>query len=324
MRSNEGILIFRDRIIQVYKMYEKVFLAMAKFIGTLYMLLEINSVMGYTSLFTKSYVIGALACICAILPVQFIILIGMIVVIGNILSFNLYMGIGIIIVFLCMYIFFIRLYPRESLLIIITLIGFKFNLHYAITIIAALFGGFPFIIAILIGILGVFSIERIEPIIQATLQGKDSLTLFTDSHDLFMEQVIHNPTMLATMSVLLITFCTVYIIRKQRIDYAPYIGIVIGGAMNIMGFILAILFLGIPINVLLLIIMSIISMGLGSIIQFMAKTLDYSRSETVEFEDDDNYYFVKVVPKIKTKKDYSKIEKVYTGNKKNETFGIEE
>lgn len=324
MKSNEGILICRDRMIQMYKMYDKVFRAMAKFIGTLYILLEMNSIMGYSSVFGKSYVIAALACVCAILPAQFIIPVVMIVVGANILSFNLYMGIGSLVIFLCMYIFFIRLYPRESLLIIIVLMGFKFNLHYVITIIAALFGGFPSIIAILMGVLGGFSIGRIEPIVQAALQGQDSLTLFTKSLDLFMEQVIHNPTILATMSVLLIVFCIVYVIRIQKIDYAPYIAIVIGGAMNILGFIMAILFLDVSVNVLLLITMSIISIGLASVIQFMAKTLDYSRSENVQFEDDDNYYYVKVVPKIKTKKDYSKVEKVYTGNKQNEFFEIEE
>lgn len=324
MKSNEGILICRDRVLQVYKMYDKVFRAMLKFIGTLYILLEMNSEMGYSPVFGRSYIIGTLACICALLPAHFIIPVVMFIIGANILSFNLYMGIVSFTIFLCIYIFFIRLYPRESLLMIIVLVGFKFNLHYTITIIAALFGGFPCIVAILIGVLGVFSLQRIEPIIQATLQGQDSMTLFTETFKLFMEQVIHNPSILATMSVLLVVFCIVYLVRIQKIDYAPYIAIVMGGAMNIIGFIMAILFLEISVNIGLFITMSIISIIVASIVQFMSKTLDYSRSETVQFEDDDNYYFVKVVPKIKTKKDYSKIEKIYTGNKQNELFEIEE
>lgn len=288
------------------------------------MLLEINKAIGYAPILTKSYVIGVLACICGILPAQFIMPIAMIVIGVNMLSLNLYMGIVVLAIFLCLYIFFVRLYPNESLLIVLTILAFRFNLHYAVPLIAALFGGVPLIVAMLIGVLGVFSMQRIETIVQATLQGKDNITLFTESLNAFVEQVIHNPTMLATMSVLLIVFCIVYVIRKQMIDYAPYIGIVIGGAINVLGFIMAILFLNISINVLLLITMSIISIVLASMIQFMAKTLDYSRSEMVQFEDEDNYYYVKVVPKIKARKNYSKVEKVYTAPKMNEMIEIQE
>ncbi|MEF9959845.1 MAG: hypothetical protein RR090_10960 [Niameybacter sp.] len=324
MKPNESLLIFRDQAMQFYKMYEKIFLAMAKFMGTIYMLIEINNTIGYTPVLTRSYVIGALACVSALLPVQFMMIMAMIIIVTHLLSFNLLIGMGMFMICLCLYIFFIRLYPKESLMIVVTILAFKLNLHYAVAIIGGLFGGFSVSVGILIGIVAVFSMQSIAPIVQATVQAKEPLSMFVGSLNVFMAQVVQNPTMLATMSVLLIVFCVVLVIRKQMLDYAPYIAIIIGGAMNILGFVMAILFLKLPINVLLLVVMSIISVFLASIIQFMSKPLDYSRSETVQFEDEDNYYFVKVVPKVKAQKEYSKVEKVYAGHHKSEAIEIEE
>lgn len=324
MKPNEGLLMFRERAIQFYKMYEKIFIAMAKFITVIYMLIEINSTIGYAPILTRGYIIGVIACVGALLPIQYIMIVSMLIISIHLLSFNLLIGLGMSLICLCLYVFYIRLYPKESLIIVLTILAFKLNLHYAVPIIAGLFGGFQIVIAILIGILGVFSIHCIEPIVQVALKSEDSLRLCLDSLDIVVTQVFQNPTMLATMSILLVVFCIVFIVKRQMIDYAPYIGIVIGGAMNMLGFVIAILFLNVQVNVLLMVVMSILSVVLASIIQFMSKTLDYSRSETVQFEDEDNFYFVKVVPKIKAQADYTKIEKIYTGHNKKEVVEIEE
>ena len=47
---------------------------------------------------------------------------------------------------------------------------------------------------------------------------------------------------------------------------------------------------------------SILSTGIGFLIEFLCFNLDYSRTEKVQFEDDEYYYYVKAVPKIKDMK----------------------
>lgn len=324
MRPNESILIFRDKVIQFYKMYEKICIGMAKFLSIVFMLITINKTIGYASAFTKSYTILAVALVSVLLPSQYIMLIIMSIITIHLLSFNIILGIGSGIIFIALYILFIRLYPKESLLIIITMLAFRLNLQYALPIIAGLFGGFATIVAILIGIVGIFSLECIEVVIQSMLKSEELLVWINEVISIFRNQVIYNQTMLATMSIFLIVFSIVYIIRKQVIDYAPYLAIAIGGVMNLLGFIMAILFLNIPVNVFLLVVMTILSVLMAVFVQFISKTADYSRSESVRFEDEDNYYFVKVVPKIKVRKSYTKIERVYTPNKKSSEVNIED
>ena len=46
-----------------------------------------------------------------------------------------------------------------------------------------------------------------------------------------------------------------------------------------------------------LLIGSILSMLIGFVLEFLFMNLDYARTERVQFEDDDYYYYVKAVPK---------------------------
>ena len=52
------------------------------------------------------------------------------------------------------------------------------------------------------------------------------------------------------------------------------------------------------INILGTIIGTVIAAFISLGIEFFAFNLDYSRTEKVQFEDDDYYYYVKAVPKV--------------------------
>ena len=58
------------------------------------------------------------------------------------------------------------------------------------------------------------------------------------------------------------------------------------------------LVLGISGRILWLVFGSILSTGIGFLIEFLCFNLDYSRTEKVQFEDDEYYYYVKAVPKV--------------------------
>ena len=46
-------------------------------------------------------------------------------------------------------------------------------------------------------------------------------------------------------------------------------------------------------------VFTIISILLAYILQFFVLAVDYSRTEYTQFEDDDYYYYVKAIPKVK-------------------------
>ena len=56
--------------------------------------------------------------------------------------------------------------------------------------------------------------------------------------------------------------------------------------------------LNLPANMLLVFAAVLASAVVGLILQFFFFNLDYTRTERVQFEDDEYYYYVKAIPKI--------------------------
>ena len=323
MQLDERILIIRDKVLQFYKIYEKVWIGMAKFLSMLLVMVAISRAIGYAPTLTRSYIIAALALVSTMLPAQYIMLEILGVIVIHLLHFNWIIGGVALVIFISLYILFIRLYPKESLLIILTMLAMKVELLCMLPIVAGLFGGLGAILAILIGIVGHFSFTSLEMMLQSLLKTEDLVVWIQENLNLYITQIFYNKELLAMLSICLI-FCVVYIIRKQVIDYAPYLAVVIGGVMNILGFILAELFLDISMNIFLLVFMTIISVVIALGIQFVSRPADYSRSESIRFEDEDNYYMVKVIPKMQVRKSVTKVQKVYIPPNRTEEINMEE
>ena len=55
-----------------------------------------------------------------------------------------------------------------------------------------------------------------------------------------------------------------------------------------------------------------ISFLLGRVLQFFVFNVDYSRTEKVQFEDDEYYYYVKAVPKVTVARAEKKVKQINT------------
>ncbi|MEG0013936.1 MAG: hypothetical protein RR618_04125 [Cellulosilyticaceae bacterium] len=322
MTPGEMLLVFRQNCIRIYRTYERIFFPIIKFLLVLMVLLGINASIGYMSLLNKAVVCMGIAIVAMMLPINYIIIIFMAVITIHMATFNLLIGGITAIAFITIYCMYVRLYPKESLLIIITMIALKCQLGYAVPLIAALFGGMACIVPMALGVLLTYIGAEMNVIIEGTMEIVPE-NIVTMIISIINQNVLTNTTMLSTIGIFTIVFIIVYIIRKQSIDYAHYIAIVIGGVMSLLGFGIAILFLAIKINVFLLILMTIISIILAIICEFTSKVLDYSRAETVQFEDDDNYYYVKVVPKISINVNQTRVEQVYTTPTKENSMSVD-
>ena len=62
---------------------------------------------------------------------------------------------------------------------------------------------------------------------------------------------------------------------------------------------------------------TIISLLLTAVLQFFVFNVDYSRTEKVQFEDDEYYYYVKAVPKVTVAKAEKKVKQISSQTMKN-------
>ena len=69
-----------------------------------------------------------------------------------------------------------------------------------------------------------------------------------------------------------------------------------------------------------LLVGTLVSMVLAAVYNFMIFAVDYSRTEYLQFQDDDYYYYVKAVPKITVSAPDVKVQKINSAKKKRREF----
>ena len=119
-----------------------------------------------------------------------------------------------------------------------------------------------------------------------------------------LNQLIGNKEMYLVLGIFIITTLIVYVVRKLDIEHSWTVAWASGILFEAIGLTAGYILLGISDKIAGVIIGSVISGVIAMIIQFLFFNLDYSRTERLQFEDDDYYYYVKAVPKsLVTEKD---------------------
>ena len=95
----------------------------------------------------------------------------------------------------------------------------------------------------------------------------------------------------------LVTVVT-YIISHLSFDFSWYVGVGAGAVAMIVGLLFGGGVMGVSVSIVGVLFGTLISAVLVCIFQFFRCTVDYSRKEYTQFEDDDYYYYVKAIPKV--------------------------
>jgi len=212
---------------------------------------------------------------------------------------------------LFMFLFYSSFSRRENILVVLSIFALSIGFPYFLPLFAGLYFGITAIIPIAIGlfiwmyspvVMGMVSTDGVIPADASILNiGLDEVLEAFES----IQQNLAGESYLIqnwlTASILIFTvFIFVYISRKLSINYAKEIGIAFGTILNIFVFIAANVMGILDFNIGMVILGSIVSAALIYAISFFDVALDYKRAENVEFQDEDYFYYVKLIPKRKS------------------------
>ena len=125
-----------------------------------------------------------------------------------------------------------------------------------------------------------------------------------------IDGLIKNQEMVVTIAAFSITVIIVYLLRRMSVDYAWTIAMTAGAVVNIMILLVGDLMFDINESLLSVILGTVFSFLLALVLQFFVFYVDYSRTEKVQFEDDEYYYYVKAVPKVTVAKPEKKVKQI--------------
>ena len=103
--------------------------------------------------------------------------------------------------------------------------------------------------------------------------------------------------MYVTLAAFTATLIVVYFIRRLSVDYSWMIAMITGALLDVLVMLFGDLMYNTNLSIAGLIVGSVVSVALAKILEFLVFNVDYSRTEYVQFEDDEYYYYVKAVPK---------------------------
>ena len=292
----ENLLVTKERIKNFYYKYEKYIKICVRFLISLISFLIINNSLGYFTKLNNNIIVVVLALACAFVNINFAVVISSLLVVVHTMAFSMEAALIIALVLIVLFFSFFRYSRKEGYLLIITPIVFFLKIPYAIPLVMGMIGT-PFSAIPIAGGVIVFFMVRFISNNSASIS-KAYADEMVNKIEYLLQQLLTNKEMLLVVAAFVISFILVYVIRRMAINNSWEIALVIATIANMVILLIGDFAFGIQVSILWLVIGNINSLGIAFVFKFFRFTVDYSRIEKVQFEDDEYYYYVKAVPKV--------------------------
>ena len=267
-----------------------------KFALALIAFLAINANVGFMSRLTNPGIALILALMCAFLPLNVTAVFGAGLILAHMYALSLEAFAITFVLFALMVLLFFRTAPKYGYLLIITPLAFGLRIPYVIPLAMGLMGTPVAAIPVACGTVVYFLLHYVR--LNTAILGNTETSTMTEKITYLLDNAVNNKEMLLTAAAFALTLILVYVIRRMSVDHSWSIAIAAGTVTDIIVLLFGSLLLDITPQILSVLLGSLISAGIAVLLQITVFSLDYSRTEYVQFEDDEYYYYVKAVPKI--------------------------
>jgi len=207
-------------------------------------------------------------------------------------------------IMVCVIVFYVRISPQKSYLLLALMAAFYFRVPYAVVIFAGLYVGLASILPIILGTFIYFTAPGLLRIAEymKSAEGVDMMEMpsrFMEAYTSLFENLTTYHNWIVVTFIFIMVAMGIYAVSKLSIDYVKEIAIAFGAIVCIMCFILASIVIdGFDVSILAVLFGTIGSVVIVAVIRFFDDIPQYQRTESVRFEDDQNYYHCKIVPKL--------------------------
>lgn len=304
------LLELREKYKVIYSKYSMYIDAAFKFLIALAGMIVINVNIGTMEVLKNPLVVIIISLVGALLPKTLTVMILMITIIAHVFAIAMEAAAVVLVMFIVMYLLFFRFTSKESLVLVFLPVLFMVKIPYVLPIILGLVATPVSIISMAFGTLIYFVLSFVgnnyEQVVKVGSEdGFKVLAMFTDG-------VLKNGALYFCIVIFAVVLVLVYVIKRLSIDYSWIIAVCAGGVVEMVMFLVGniVLDMSLVCSILSTILGGLISIGIAWFLQFFLHSVDYTRAEKVQFEDDDYYYYVKAVPKVKVSLPNVKVKRV--------------
>lgn len=290
------ILEIRESLKGIYSKYDVYIIPVLKFILALVSLLLINSRLGFMSKLQNPAIVIVAALVCSFLPANVIVILSALFCILHVYALSLECAVVILVLFLLMFLLYFRFASSDYLAVLLTPVGFMLNIPYVVPLACGLVGTPLSAVSSGCGVVVYFALEyvRVNSSVLGSLEADSTVSKFK----YVVDNLLANKGMMVMVVAFAVTVIVVYMIKRLSIDNSWSIAVVSGAVINMMIVLVSVMTAKVDLSVVSVLLGSIASLIIAIILQFFVFSVDYTRTEHLQFEDDEYYYYVKAVPKM--------------------------
>lgn len=305
-----NLLEIKDRIIAFYARFEMYINPVLKFLTMLITLIAINSNVGFMTKMKNPAIVLILALLSSFLPINVMVVLAAFYIVLHMYALSASCAAVVGLVFLIMFVLYFRFTPKEAVAVLLTPICFVLKIPYLVPLTLGFVGGPLSCVSVACGTVAYYMLHGVKVNSEQLSGGGEGVENALPSFRFVIDLLIKNNTMILMAVSFCITVVIVYLIRRLSINYSWYIALGTGTVINVLVILIGSVALDADVSALGVIFGSIICAGLVLVLQFFIHNLDYSRTEYVQFEDDEYYYYVKAIPKIAVEAQENRVKRI--------------
>lgn len=287
----------RKKIIEAYGQYEYVIVPAYKFAVSFLLILEINSHIGFNLGLTNKLLGVIIALICSLVPINFVAGIMMILVLAHLYTLSLETMIVAGVIFLLMFLLYFRFSPKDTGIILLLPLAFTCRVEYSIPVIAGLLSAPGSAVGVGFGVIITKYLAYVEQN-KAVLGNSEIGPATVDNFRNIIDALLQNKSMWIMAAAFAAAAIVVYFIRRLETAHSWTIAIIAGSVIELFVLLFGDMQYDTNIDLTKVFLGVFLSILVELVVEFFCFMVDYTRIESVQFEDDDYYYYVKAVPKV--------------------------
>lgn len=300
----------KEYIKSFYAKYEEFIVPVLKFLLGFILFFTINGRLGYMDKIDSPVIVLVAALLCSFMPLGMMVFLCAVFLLLHVYALSLECMAVLLIAYLFVGVVYFRFSPKNHLFLLLSPLLFILKIPYVLPLAAGLFGTLTAAVPVVCGVVIYYVLAYVTGNANALGSGESDSVLqrFKD----VTAGITGNREMVIVAVAFAITALLVYAIRRMNINYSRATAILVGTLADIVILLVGDLMYDANFSIPSVIFGSIAAALLALVMQFFHFTLDYARTEKVQFEDDEYYYYVKAVPKMAVAVPEKKVKKITT------------
>ena len=294
-------LVLKERLKSFYGKYATPVNGVIKFIYSFVAMALLNGNIGYQTELTGPVAMAVVALFSAFLPYGAIGCMLGAVMLAHIYAVSMETALITAVILIILILLYYGFQPGDSFWLVLTPMAFLLKIPFAVPLLAGLSGSLLTVIPVGSGVVIAFIISYVK---------QNAGLLTNDTSVDITQKFVQNQEMMLMIMVCAVGILCVYLLHNMSLDYAWEIAIVTGTIAQLAAVFVGDFLFHVSMPVLQLLIGALLSLAVALLYHFFVFTVDYTRTEYVQYEDDDYVYYVKAVPKVAVTRTDVKVQRI--------------